>query len=145
MSEPIVQVKCLSHFGITVTDLERSVAFYTGVLGFEKCMENREADWTRIGVRLGDVVLELFSPHPAGPDGVINPFYPIALGRPKIALTVDDALAAYDRIRAAGIPVLCEVTTTAVSQFFFIQDPDGTPIQLQWFSSGRTRLSQLFD
>jgi catechol 2,3-dioxygenase-like lactoylglutathione lyase family enzyme len=145
MSEPVVQVTCLSHFGITVTDLERSVAFYTGVLGFKKCMENREADWTRIGVRLGDVVLELFSPHPATPDGAINPFYPIPLGRPKIALTVDDAPAAYDRIRAAGIPVLCEVITTAVSQFFFIQDPDGTPIQLQWFSDGRTRLSELFD
>jgi catechol 2,3-dioxygenase-like lactoylglutathione lyase family enzyme len=144
MSEPVIQVTCLSHFGFTVTDLQRSVDFYSTVLGFEQCMENRESDWTRIGMRLGDVMLELFSRHPGGTEA-INPFYPMPLGRPKIALTVDDAPAAYDRLVAAGITPLCDIVTTAVSQFFFIQDPDGTPIQLQWFAGGRTRVVQLFD
>ncbi|WP_312623632.1 VOC family protein [Pseudofrankia sp. BMG5.37] len=65
-------------------------------------------------------------------------------GRPKIALTVVDVEDAYQRVAAAGATLLCPITETRVSRFFFIADPDGTPIQLQEFSAGRQRVVELF-
>jgi len=56
------------------------------------------------------------------------------LGRPKIALTVVDLEGSYERLVAAAITPLCPIVSTSVSRFFFITDPDGTPIQLHEFS-----------
>ena len=93
---------------------------------------------------MGDILLELFTPHPPPPPGQpADPFYPMELGRPKIALTVVDVEATYERLVAAGITPLCPVVTTSVSQFF-VTDPDGTPIQLHEFTEGRQRVTELF-
>jgi hypothetical protein len=98
-----------------------------------------------VGLALGDIILELFSGHPAGGIGDnFNPFYPVGFGRPKIALTVPDADAAYAQAVAAGVTPKCPITVTSVSKFFFITGPDGTPVQLQEFSGGRRRLTELF-
>lgn len=137
--------RCLSHLGVTVSDLHASTDFYTRVLGFSRKYENVEEGWSRVGLALGDIVLELFSPHP-GPtsDDHFDPFYPHTFGRPKIALTVSDAAAAYEQVTAAGVPPSCPITETSVSRFFFITDPDGTPVQLQEFAGGRGHLADLF-
>ena len=66
-----------------------------GLFGFEKRFENREDGWARVGLRVGDVQLELFSPHPGRQGDVLDPYYPIQFGRPKLALTVDDVTATY--------------------------------------------------
>ena len=76
--------------------------------------------------------------------GPIDPFYPADLGRPKIALTVLDVAAAHQRLTAGGVTPLCPIITTAMSQFFFIADPDGTPIQLHQFNGGQLRVTELF-
>ena len=68
MTEPLVDVRCFSHVGVSVQDIERSVEFYMGLFGFEKLFENSEEGWARVGLRVGDVQLELFSPHPGGQD-----------------------------------------------------------------------------
>jgi glyoxylase I family protein len=129
---------------MTVSDLDASRAFYTDVLGFIPTYEDVNDDWARVGLSFGDVVLELFSerrgPHPEPPD----PFYVTPYGRPKIALTVFDVDAAHRALGAAGVPVLFPVTTTSVSRFFMVADPDGTPIQLHELSGGRRRLTELF-
>ncbi|OHV57184.1 VOC family protein [Pseudofrankia sp. BMG5.36] len=140
-----VKIDCLSHLGITVRDLSASLDFYTRVLGFVVRFTDEQDGWTRVGLEINGILLEIFSPHrasssSAGPD----PFYPKDLGRPKIALTVADAQATYQRLIDAGVAPLCPVTTTRVSAFFFIEDPDGTPIQLQEFSGGRRRVADLF-
>lgn len=144
MSSPLVAVECFSHLGMTVSDLDASRAFYTDVLGFIPTYEDVNDDWARVGLSFGDVVLELFSerrgPDPEPPD----PFYVTPYGRPKIALTVVDVDAAHRALGAAGVPVLFPVTTTSVSRFFMVADPDGTPIQLHELSGGRRRLTELF-
>ncbi|HET9732341.1 MAG TPA: VOC family protein [Acidimicrobiales bacterium] len=142
---PLIPVRCLSHLGVTVSDLQAATGFYTRVLGFSPKYENAEHGWTRVGLALGDIVLELFSPHPAsGSDDPYNPFYPGSFGRPKLALTVDNAAVAYEQAVAAGVVPKCPITETSVSKFFFIIDPDGTPVQLQEFTGGGTRLADLF-
>jgi catechol 2,3-dioxygenase-like lactoylglutathione lyase family enzyme len=140
-----VRVRCFSHLGVTVSNLDISVGFYTQVLGFTPLFEDRENGWTRIGLGIGDIQLELFSPRPpAASDQGVDPFYPKELGRPKVALTVDDVEGTYERLVAAGVTPLCPIVTTSASKFFFITDPDGTPIQLHEFLGGQQRVTELF-
>ena len=61
---PDVNVVCFSHVGITVKDLEASLEFYGNLFGFERLFEDAHDDWRRVGLKVGDVQLELFSPFP---------------------------------------------------------------------------------
>jgi catechol 2,3-dioxygenase-like lactoylglutathione lyase family enzyme len=45
---PPVNVRRLSHVGITVSDLEASTAFYTQLLGFKRRLLNEEEGWARV-------------------------------------------------------------------------------------------------
>ncbi len=145
MSSPPVIVNCFSHLGITVSDLDVSVDFYTQVLGFVVCFTDIEEGWTRVGLAIGNTLIELFSRRPRPErEPAVDPFYPMELGRPKIALTIFDVEATYERLVAADITPLCPIITTSVSHFFFIADPDGTPIQLHEFSGGQQRVAELF-
>src|SRR5258705_6574098 len=137
MSSPPVAVRCFSHLGVTVSDLAASIDFYTRVLGFVRRYEDVRKGWTRVGLAMGNMVVELFSPRPAAtPEQPFDPFYPTSFGRPKIALTVADVAATYERLGAARITPKCPIVSTSMSRFFFIADPDGTPIQLHEFSGG---------
>jgi catechol 2,3-dioxygenase-like lactoylglutathione lyase family enzyme len=140
----IVSVRCLSHVGLTVTDLDRSVAFYTEVLGFTVCMESRGDTWSRIGVALDDTMVELFSPHPTGQfDDPVDLMYPAPYGQPKLALTVWDARGAYEALTARGVPTLGPVAETPVSLVCFVLDPDDTQIQLHQFKAGYARVRDM--
>jgi glyoxylase I family protein len=140
-----VEVRCLSHVGMTVSDLDRSVGFYRDLFGFRVCYEARDDRWGRVGLGLGDMVLELFSDHPDA-DRVLplDMLYPAPYGRPKLALTVEDVNTAYETLISQGVEVLGPVTETGVSQFFFALDPDGTMIQLHQFAGGYERLIEMF-
>jgi catechol 2,3-dioxygenase-like lactoylglutathione lyase family enzyme len=130
---------------MTVTDLDRSVAFYTDVLGFQIRFEARGKDWGRVGLGVGSMMLELFSPHPTGPaQEPVDMLYPAPYGRPKIALTVADVDAAYDELVKRSVPVIGPVSSTGVSRLFFVLDPDGTLIQLHQFDGGQERVMDLF-
>ncbi|WP_007507766.1 VOC family protein [Pseudofrankia saprophytica] len=145
MNQTPAKIVCFSHLGITVTDISASVDFYTRILGLVRRFTDERDGWTRVGLEVNGTMVELFSPHvSADLWHSIDPFYPKDLGRPKIALTVADAAATYQSLIEAGITPLCPVTTTRVSAFFFIADPDGTPIQLQEFLDGQQRVAELF-
>lgn len=138
---PLVSVRALSHIGLTVTDLARSVAFYTKVLGFRIEFELAAESWARAGLSLDDVVIELFSPHPVGQALTpVDMLYPAPYGRPKIALTVTDVDAAYAVLTEGGVPVIGPVHSTGVSRLIFVLDPDGTIIQLHQFDAGHARV-----
>lgn len=141
---PDVNVVCFSHIGITVNNLEASLEFYVNLFGFERLFEDAHDDWRRVGLKVGDVQLELFSPFPGrtGTDA-LDPYYPMTFGRPKIALTVSDVDATHDRLVANGVEPLCPVELTPRSKFFFVADPDGTPIQLHEFLGGELRVTDL--
>jgi catechol 2,3-dioxygenase-like lactoylglutathione lyase family enzyme len=141
---PDINVICFSHVGITVSDLEASLEFYGNLFGFERLFDDTHDDWRRVGLKIGDVQLELFSPFPGrAPHDALDPYYPMQFGRPKIALTVSDVEATYDRLVASGIQPLCPVELTPRSRFFFIADPDGTPIQLHECLGGELRVTEL--
>ena len=139
-------VRCVSHVGITVTHLEQSVSFYEA-FGFRVAFRADQPTWSRVGMTLdGDgMLLELFSPyHPPAIGRSLDVLYPVEYGRPKLALTVADIEAAYEKVVAMGFLTLGPIEATAVSRLFFVLDPDRTPIQVHWFRDGQARVSELF-
>jgi lactoylglutathione lyase len=119
------------HTMLRVGDLDRSVDFYTDVLGMRllRRTERPEQRYTLAFVGYGDertnAVLELTYNH-----GVDH--YEIGTGYGHIAIDVPDVAAACDAVRAKGGVVTREAGpvkggTTVIA---FVQDPDGYKIEL---------------
>ena len=134
-----------SHLGICVSDLDRSLAFYVGALGFEP-YESHEIgnDFARLLEIDGDVTLrsrflrrdgvsiELlhFTTPAADGAGVRRPIN--KLGLTHLSLRVDDVDGVAAAIKAHGGEVLEHTRTTLGEQldFLYCTDPDGTRIEL---------------
>jgi len=119
------------HTMLRVGDLQRSIGFYTGVMGMQllRTTDRAEQKYSLAFVGYGDerehAVLELTYNY-----GVDH--YDLGGGFGHIAIAVDDAYAACDRIRAAGGQVTREPGpvkggTTVIA---FVTDPDGYKIEL---------------
>ena len=118
------------HTMIRVGNLDRSIAFYTGVLGMSLLRRNDypEGKFTLAFVGYGDessaATLELTYNW-----GVEN--YDIGTGYGHVAVEVDDAANACDAVRALGGKVTREAGpmkhgTTVIA---FVEDPDGYKIE----------------
>lgn len=115
---------------LRVGDLQRSIDFYTKILGMRllRQSENPEYKYTLAFVGYGGegaVELELTYNW-----GVST--YELGTAFGHIAVSVDDAYAACDRIKAAGGKVTREAGpvkggTTVIA---FVEDPDGYKIEL---------------
>lgn len=147
-------VRAVDHINIVVTDLERSVRFYTEVLGFRKTKEAYlEGGWIdRIvglkGVRgrvtyvvapAGEPRIELLAYE--APVGVTLPVNSQAntVGLRHIALRVDDMEAAVERLRAAGVTLFSEPVRVPAGvvqhdagekTLLYFLDPDGVILEL---------------
>jgi lactoylglutathione lyase len=119
------------HTMIRVGDLDRSVDFYTNVLGMRELRRKDypEGEFTLAFVGYGEeseeAVIELT--YNWGEDG-----YDLGDGFGHIAIEVDDVYAAAEAIRERGGRILREpgpmnAGTTLIA---FVADPDGYPIEL---------------
>ena len=126
----------LDHCSILVTDLARARDFYVGVLGLREIAKPKTFDFAVIWFDLGNgqTLHLLKKPQP----DTRSPRH--------FALTVADARAAREHVRARGIAVE-ETTLIPHCDRFFIHDPDGNRIELiQWLEpydpalSGAARL-----
>jgi lactoylglutathione lyase len=119
------------HTMLRVGDLQRSVNFYTQVMGMQllRTTDRPEQKYSLAFVGYGDeasgAVLELTYNY-----GVDH--YDVGAGFGHIAIAVPDAYGACDRIRASGGTVTREAGpvkggTTVIA---FVQDPDGYKIEL---------------
>ena len=121
----------LLHTMLRVGDLDRSIQFYTEVLGMKliRKSENPEYKYTLAFVGYGQ------NPDHAELELTYNwgqTNYDIGTAYGHIALAVADAYAACDKIRAAGGNVTREAGpvkggTTVIA---FVTDPDGYKIEL---------------
>jgi len=155
---PTVQVQAVAAVGMTVSDVDRSTAFFTNVLGFEKVSEQElsgrsfeletgvfGAHARRVTLRLGAEQLQLTE-------------YLTPRGRPipddvrandgtfqHVAIIVSDMAAAYARLRAAGVrhastgpQRLPEWNPNAGGiQAFYFRDPDGHFLEILQFPPGK--------
>lgn len=121
----------LLHTMLRVGDLDRSLAFYTGVLGMRLLRKKDYPD--------GKFTLA-FVGYQDEADGAVlelthnwdTKTYEIGTGYGHVALEVDDAKAACDDVRAKGGKVTREAGpmkhgTTVIA---FVEDPDGYKIEL---------------
>jgi glyoxylase I family protein len=140
MPELPLDVRAFSHVGITVSDLDRAVAFYTGVLGFRVLADTRSLGQQRVVLALDEVGLELL----VGEVGIEYAVpEPMTFGKPKLAFTVHDI----DTVRATAaehaVPLIGETIETPVSRVCWIRDPDGMAIQLHEFREEHLRVTDL--
>ncbi|HET7776803.1 MAG TPA: lactoylglutathione lyase [Azospira sp.] len=119
------------HTMLRVGDLDRSLAFYTDVLGMQQL---RRQDYPE-----GRFTLAFVGYGPESAGAVIElthnwdtPSYDLGNGFGHVALEVDDAYAACVAIKARGGKVVREAGpmqhgTTVIA---FVEDPDGYKIEL---------------
>jgi lactoylglutathione lyase len=149
------------HFSFTVSDLERSIDWYTCVLGLELIHRQRQDnEYTRELVGIADAVLEVAQFAVAGVPparsthtlelveyvqpkrGKVQALPTNEVGAAHLALMVTDVHARYERMRAEGVsfrnpPV--EITAGANRGGFaaYLRDPDGITLELLQPSDAR--------
>ena len=135
------------HTGITVSNLERSLAFWRDVLGFEfSHTAHQKGEFAEEitgveGAELKLAVLRAPDGHKielleylAPPDRKHVNVRPCDVGAVHVALLVDDLDAVLERIaafgwKAAGKPQLLTKGPNAGKRVVYVRDPDGTTIE----------------
>jgi catechol 2,3-dioxygenase len=126
---PIDPGVAIGHVHLKVSDLERALGFYCGVLGFELTQRyGRQAAFVSAGGYHHHIGLNTWSsqggsPPPEGTTGL----YHFAILYPTRA-ALGDALR---RLLAAGIP-LDGASDHGVSEALYLRDPDENGIELYW-------------
>jgi len=135
------------HTGITVTNLERSVAFWQDVLGFElshRAHHTGELASEVTGVADAEISIAVLKGYghkielleylaPANRKNV--DLRPCDVGSVHVALMVDNLDAVLSTIaasgwRAAGEPQTLKTGPNAGKRVVYVRDPDGTTIEL---------------
>lgn len=126
----MIHLNKVHHIAIICTDYQRSLYFYTHVLGFRVLGEHyREARQSyKTDLALGDeYVIELFS-FPSPPPRLTHPE---AAGLRHLAFEVtnlDDEVKELERLDIAHEPIRMDEITNR--RFLFLKDPDDLPIEL---------------
>jgi lactoylglutathione lyase len=140
------------HTGFTVSDLDRSVAWYTEVLGLELVSRQRnDNSYTRTIVGMGDAVLDVAffrlpdaespSTHMLelmqylAPQGGKSSGDTSDVGVGHLALMVDDIHKSYSHMKQAGVtfqnpPVEIDEGANKGAWACYLLDPDGITIEL---------------
>jgi len=128
-SAPIDPNVRIGHVHLKVADLERAIAFYRGVLGFELTQRyGKQAAFLSAGgyhhhIGLNTWESEGGSPPPPGTTGLFH----LAILYPTRAQLAD----ALRRLTHAGIE-LDGASDHGVSQALYLCDPDGNGVELYW-------------
>ncbi len=124
---------CFEHFGVSVADLERAVAWYRSRFGFEETRRFERAEWgiKAAVLKLGADRLELVrpdrpAPAPPGAFGLAEIMRPG--GTAHLAIGVPDAAAAFAAMTSSGDDL---ATGLLDGRLFFVRDPDGTLIEVR--------------
>lgn len=134
-----IEIQKFSHVVMSVSDLDRSVAFYHGLLGLPKVFERSYTDPRSgrtqqvVGCLVGGTVVLEMGADPERPRKIDGSSSPI------LALTVADIEAAHRALLAAGVALLMPPTEMAPGVYMiFLRDPDGRTIELAQFPAGAT-------
>jgi catechol 2,3-dioxygenase len=126
---PIDPGVTIGHVHLKVADLERALAFYCGVLGFELTQRyGTGAAFIAAGGYHHHIGLNTWeslggSPPPPGSTGL----YHVAIRYPTRAALAD----ALRRLIDAGVP-LSGASDHGVSEALYLQDPDQNGLELYW-------------
>jgi glyoxylase I family protein len=110
-----------------VEDVQRSIAFYTDVLGFRLDHERLPAFGQ---VSIGDVKLILSGPGASGSRPMPDGRQQQPGGWNRIILRVDDLPARIDELKKRGVRFRNAMETGPGGKQIQLDDPDGNPIEL---------------
>jgi catechol 2,3-dioxygenase-like lactoylglutathione lyase family enzyme len=129
-------VRSLDHLVLRVRDLDRSLAFYQGLLSLrvEGLEQHRRGERPFVSLRVGESLLDLvpdpgYEPGPAAQAGLVH-----------FCVTLGEFAATVRRLRAAGVPFLedepvARAGARGVAPSIYAQDPDGYVVELkEWVS-----------
>jgi catechol 2,3-dioxygenase-like lactoylglutathione lyase family enzyme len=141
------KILAADHTGITVSNLERSLAFWRDVLGFEfshSAHQTGERPEQITGVKGAELKLAVLKT-PGGHKIELLEYFapsdrrrvnlrPCDVGHVHVALTVDDLDAVLKKIaesggKAAGEPQTLEQGPNTGKRVVYVRDPDGTTIE----------------
>ena len=128
-SSPIDPGVRIGHVHLKVADLDRSLAFYHGVLGFELTQRfGSQAAFLSAGGYHHHLGLNTWesrggSAPPPGSTGL----YHVAIVYPTRALLAD----ALRRLQKAGVPIE-GASDHGVSEALYLHDPDSNGVELYW-------------
>jgi catechol 2,3-dioxygenase-like lactoylglutathione lyase family enzyme len=135
-----------NHIGISVTDLDRSIAFYRDMFGMEplseplvfkgpqmdEIMDIPDVEGRLCMIGKDAMRLELFEfTHPVGK--AKDSRYPVSdRGYSHFGIMVDDVAATYDRLKAAGVVIHGRLQTFAGGGITaaYCRDPDGNVFEI---------------
>ena len=129
MPTPIHPDVRIGHVHLKVSDLERALAFYCGVLGFQLTLRyGRQAAFVSAGGYHHHIGLNTWeslggSPPPRGSTGLFH----LAILYPTRASLADALLC----LRRAGIP-LDGASDHGVSEALYLHNPDQNGVELYW-------------
>ncbi|MEQ9617877.1 MAG: VOC family protein [Deltaproteobacteria bacterium] len=147
-------IRAIDHINFVVSNLEKSVKFYTELLGFKESKRaHLEGDWIESIVGLKGVVADVaFIIAPAGepriellcyktPTGEALPANSLAntIGIRHLALRVDDINGMAEKLKNAGVRLLSDpvvVPETVVTHdaghkmLCYFHDPDGVLLEI---------------
>jgi glyoxylase I family protein len=110
-----------------VTDVARSVAFYTTHLGFTLTHQQLPAF---ASVSLGDAQILLSGPEASGSRPMPNGQRQVPGGWNRVVLRVNDLAAFIDALKGAGLQFRNTMETGPGGKQIQVEDPDGNPIEL---------------
>lgn len=122
-----MKVKKLLHTRMRVSDMDQTIAFYTGVLGLEvleRKTSPRGSHLAFLRVPNSEELIELCSFPPSGPVKVEEDLVHLAFQ----VESLDDTIASLNKqgVRVTDGPT----TTSSGSRFIFIDAPDGYEVEL---------------
>ncbi len=119
------------HVGLVVSDLDRSIAFYSA-LGFEveSSLPMQDASRSITFMRLGEFRLELF--WYARTPGVVGGNDAKRIGFRHFALATNDIDSVVAELKRAGLLADDVVARDVIERYrlVFLDDPDGTEIEI---------------
>jgi glyoxylase I family protein len=131
----LLMFKRIDHVELVPSDFDRTITFYSDVLGFsieERRNVNKPPLKGIAFLKLGDTFLELISVT----DPSAMPQDTWLVGYKRIAIEVDDMDNAIDYLKSKGVEVTwgpVELETSIRAEF---EDPDGISIELtQWLKT----------
>jgi len=127
-------VQGFEHVGMTSSNLDRTIAFYCGLLGLQEVLVKGTGEGGRIAfLETNGVMLEIVEPA-AGAQAPAREVPITEAGIRHLTFRVEDVEAEYERLRAAGVEFTVAPRMAANAELIrkvaFCRDPDGITVEL---------------
>jgi len=127
----MIRLTRIGHVALRVADVDRSRAFYTGLLGFEVVEEDPEHGGVFMALEGLSHTIDLF---PIDDPQTVPAQTPGAVGVRHVAFLVDSERAlkdAYVTLQAAGVTIVRALDHVSQKSIYF-HDPDGTLLEIYY-------------